>query len=450
MKDQMNLVQEEHAVSGSKYLVTNDGRQRTVRIRCSRPKVTFDDGLPRTVIVFYDTADRILYSPSIFLLNEFRWDSENTLLQATSALKLLLSFSSIIGIRPEDFDLADARAFLQFARGTLGCGFNFSFELVSRRSEATLSAYLATIRKYVAFLGVEDSPFNRKKTTKRMYFDADAATKDYVIAARLTDGGEVPRYVSEDEYRTIVNIISSNWTIEENCIVRLMYEHGLRIGEVLGLTLEDVKMKVSGSIPSYSVVLRNRVTDHPDQHAKSVMRVSQTSEYGTVDYKKRNVGYQEVRISENLYHAIVEYIEISQLVVEKKTKTADECSADSVESLMENRYLFLNSRGRTLTANLWGRRLRLIFIHAGLRVDCKSRKTNLNHKFRHGYAMFLIRNKHLSDFEVKILMRHKSLRSTDIYNRPTEEDVFELQELVTTDMSTLLFGSGWPPNGRIS
>lgn len=439
----MYLIKESRTSSGTKYHISSENRNTTVCVRCIRTELAVEDGGTQTVSVFYDDQWRILYAPSLFLLDEMRWDSENTRLQAASALKLLLSFSSIIGVYPQDYEMSDARAFVRFARGTLGRGFSYSFKLKSTRSEATLAAYLAVIRRYVSFLGVKDSPFTKKKAVGRKAFGGRPEGDDYVISANPNDT-EAPLYISVEEYRRIIAVATSgDGSAVALCIIRLMYEHGLRIGEVLGLTIEDLKMRIVDGAPAYSVILRNRVTDRPDQHAKCTMNVTSAADYGTADYRKRDVGYQEVRISENLYHALVEYAEAGQALADGE-KAPGNCAADSVEGRAGNRYLFLNSRGGRLTAILWGKRLRKIFVESSVHVDSLKRRTNLNHRFRHGYAMFLIDDKNLCDLDVKTLMRHKSLRSTAIYHRPTEKDLFELQELATRDMHAVIFGGRGP------
>lgn len=64
-----------------------------------------------------------------------------------------------------------------------------------------------------------------------------------------------------------------------------MYENGLRIGEVLGLTREDVALEedVNGNqIPV--LYLRNRLTDKAFQNAKSCMKVHSKQTYRSKDY----------------------------------------------------------------------------------------------------------------------------------------------------------------------
>lgn len=61
-----------------------------------------------------------------------------------------------------------------------------------------------------------------------------------------------------------------------------MYRSGLRIGEVLGLTFEDVVEDNS----SFKVIIRNRVTDKTYQKAKFLMTVKDRNRYNSADYKR--------------------------------------------------------------------------------------------------------------------------------------------------------------------
>ena len=110
-------------------------------------------------------------------------------------------------------------------------------------------------------------------------------------------------YISLDEYRRVLDAIGSSPLgsgdpVEARAIVRLMFEHGLRIGEVLGLTLEDLSSSPDrNGLNHYSVVLRNRCSDREWQSAKTLMPVTDRRQYRSVDYRKLNVGKQVVHIS---------------------------------------------------------------------------------------------------------------------------------------------------------
>lgn len=425
---------------GSTYTRTSeDGTTDIIRTTCSRQMVNGID-----TFVFRNYQMDILMEPSCFLTDELRWESRNTAVQAVSALKALTNYCEIINTPFEAFDISQARSFLMFLRGTLGEGIEYAFRLSTQRSEGTISAYLKHIRRYARWRGVGNSPFLQPKRSviggSAVFVKEPNGT--HRLKADIREDKEAPRYISLDEYHRIMGVIEQDWTTTEKSIVRLMFEHGLRIGEVLGLTTEDLEWsETPDGTPRYAVILRNRATDRFDQHAKTLMKISDGKEYQSADYRKRNYGYQRVFISEDLFFLLAEHAETT--LSEDNTENF----ADSVKGDDGNQYLFTNTLGRPLSSNLWNKRLRKIMIDAGVSVDKEARKTNLNHRFRHGYAMFLTRSatkngRHFDEFEVMTLMRHRSLSSTQIYHRPTSEDIRELQEEVIGALADELYGEG--------
>lgn len=416
----------------------DDGNTKTISTSCIMKTLNDLD-----TYVFRDYEMNILVAPSCFVTDELRWESVNTVAQAVSAMKALSNYCAIVRTPFRAFDTAQAKSFLMFLRGTLKDGISYSFRLTTQRSEETIAAYLKHIRRYARWANISNSPFLQPKRSligNTLFATSQDAT--HKIKADVSTQTEAPRYISPEEYRKILSVIDKNWTIEEKCIVRLMYEHGLRIGEVLGLTTEDLEWsETPDGSPRYAVILRNRKSDAMYQHAKTLMKVTDVKQYRSTDYRKRNCGFQRVYISENLFFALSEYAE--QAHVENN----ENCIADAVGKETEsNYYLFVNNWHRPLSANLWNKRLRTIMSDAGVQTDKEARKTNLNHRFRHGYAMFLTRNvtkngRPLDEFEIMTLMRHRSLSSTQVYYRPTEDDVHQMQADIIGELEEKIYGS---------
>lgn len=437
----MRVVKELPDTRGKTYLLVQDGNdKRTVRTTCTRHSVNGID-----TFVFRDSAMRILMKPSCFITEELRYEARNTAHQAVSAMKALESFCEIIDTPFEAFSTSEARAMTQFLRGTLGEGVSFRFELTSQRSEATVGAYLKHYRRYARWRGVSNSPFlqARDAAPSRHAPIERYGIVPHRIKADIRPRDEAPRYISVPEYRRVLDVIDKSWSIEEKCIVRLMFEHGLRIGEVLGLTIEDLEQSSDrDGKPTYAVILRNRTSDEDFQRAKTLMAITDQRQYKSKDYRKRNVGQQRVYLSYNLFFQLAEYAGESH----GDDANLSSCQADSVDGGNGNRYLFLNTKDRPLSSNLWNKRLRRIMRDAGVSVDTDVRKTNLNHRFRHGFAMFLtkqakVNGQPLDAFTVMTLMRHSSLSSTDVYLQPTQEDIRELQRKVIGSWREELYGT---------
>ena len=62
-------------------------------------------------------------------------------------------------------------------------------------------------------------------------------------------------------------------------------------------------------------------------------------------------------------------------------------------------------------------------MNCGIAIDIESKKINLNHRLRHGYAMNLKQNLNMDPLFIKKKMRQRSLSSTEKYFNPTDEDI---------------------------
>lgn len=422
----MRIVEvEDPAGGGSRFLA--DGKP--VDVSC---RIVEAGG--RMVCVFYDADLNLLYDPSAFVTREMPAISENSVRQMATALKLLETFSKSIGVPFRQFSRAEASGFMQFLRGTLSDGTSISFDLRTARSEATVGAYLKHVRSYARSLGCDSSPFLERADSS---WARRAMTSAAPLRLRATPAPEfeAPRYFSIPQYRSIREELHRRGDVAGTLLCRLMFEHGLRIGEALGLTTEDLKSSVGrdGNIRHW-IVLRNRATDRPWMKAKNLLDAKSEATYRSPEYRKRRVGYQSVYVSGSLFGEIADYAEVYH------PSTSPDCRADSVEGGEVNEYLFVNREGRPLSAGAWNKRLRSVLQAIEIPVDKGTRSTNLNHRFRHGYAMLLTNVLGCGEYEVMTLMRHRSIHSTEVYHRPTEEDVWRMQREIVGEIEEELFG----------
>lgn len=430
------VVEHRDSHGGSYYTIADSGGERAV------VDITSGTGSygGEEVDILYDADMNILFRPSAYLYSELRHAPESSRTRAVSALKALLSYSQIVGVDPVAFDKTTAEGFVRFLRGYMGEGAFWSFKLLTHRAETTINNYLGAVRDYMRFLEVLRSPF--LLTTFRRYKRSSARmaiTEGYVLSAKAVESQEVPAYVSFDEYRVLLDVVPEGSA--DRVVERLAFEHGLRIGEILGLTLEDLcQERLRDGSSDYSVKLRDRVSDRKGQRAKSlVFKPRSTEEYGSPSYRTRNVGYQLVFISEDLYFEIIDYVERAHSQAASKPGYA-RSAADSVEGRPDNHYLFLNSRGAALSASLWNKRQRAHFRAAGIPVDEGVKQSNLNHRLRHGYAMFLTRDLGLDEFSVRTLMRHKSFASTEVYLKATADDIHKIYRIAIGGLHRRLLG----------
>jgi len=64
----------------------------------------------------------------------------------------------------------------------------------------------------------------------------------------------------------------------------------------------------------------------------------------------------------------------------------------------------------------------------GIGIDKQVKKHNLNHRFRHGFAMYQIKHMGRNELELMRLMRHSSIKSVEVYFKPTIKDQLEMKQ----------------------
>ncbi len=382
---------------------------------------------------------------SYIFLNSFLIDkSINTRYIYMNALKALYCFEEIMGMKLVDFSPTEIQALKDFLRGICRPSSSLLFRNLSERSAETVNQFLGVYRLYLEFKNTENKYLLAKKNSKtRVRINEDfgyAAFGKYKANVNTKVKDEVPRYISLEEYVSIIRLIRRKYTIREECMVRLMYETGMRIGEVLGLTNEDVVCQKIGQKYCNCVYIRNRMTDKRYQFAKTVMKITSTKDYETQAYKQLDVGYQMVFITDELYEMIGDYIDHAHEAARKRyiNRYKKTTIADSVCGHSDNFYIFTNSYGGNLSNVSWNKLLRNIFEEVNIQVDEKIRDNNLSHRFRHGFAMFQIQYRNVKALELAEMMRHKSVSSVMKYYRPTISDKIKLKEEYTEDLYNLV------------
>lgn len=371
--------------------------------------------------------------------------SINSRLKALQALKFLYCFQTIISKKLEDFKIDDINNLKSFLKGYSLTGNNLSFELSTIRSNETLNSYLSIYRKYLQYLGKENKVLNGKSSITTAInlpgYDIDLQTDHYSFNEKVAKKVvEVPRYISVEEFQKIIKIIREKYTVREEIIVRLMFQCGLRIGEVLGITADDLVVEEIGDLYVPTLYLRNRVSDKKFQFAKGCMKISDKQQYKSKEYKTKNYGYQTVIIPEDLYDLINEYIEKEHLKA-RKTHNANyyqSTIADRVRKAEkyedDNYYVFINSIGTPISDISWNGILRNIFDDCNITIDKALKEHNLNHRFRHGFAMFNVMYLGCKELELKERLRHSSVSSVAYYFRPTTSDMIKIKTKFAEDL----------------
>ncbi|HFK1659758.1 TPA: tyrosine-type recombinase/integrase [Bacillus cereus] len=410
-------------------------------------------------MIIYDCRKKVISNAYEFLNFYLAEKPYNTREQALTAIKLFYSFVELFDINDfHNLSWRDIQLLKIFLLGGCNDGVDISLKLKSKRSNLTINNYFGVYRKYFEFLGIDDSILFKKNTVRKYKGKSGFLSHGYKeIAEKYTvnernnsNNDVVPMYIKVNEFKAIINIVRAEYSAREEMIIRLMFECGLRLGEVLGLTLEDIKtdfLEISKKELDDlgCIFIRNRVSDRSDQMAKSCLKPIRKDDYKSKAYSTRKVGYQEIYPSISLLLKLDEYIATAHEKMSFKNRenylgksVADKVDFNSVLGGNDNFYIFLSKNGTPLTKTGWNKTLRKIFKKAGLHIDIYEREHNLSHRFRHGYAMFLKKYQNADELDLKYALRHKSIASVECYFRPDTEDVLEANQKATESMFSLV------------
>lgn len=351
------------------------------------------------------------------------------------ALKLLYSFLSIFNIKLEEMTSNNASMFLSFLSGSSVLGNDITFIFKNRRTASSINDYLSIIRNYVKYLEIKDHPLcstaGKKRITNALG-EMSTVENNFAIKAKEYHRTQVPKHVKLDEFKTMQKFLHDKNDKKLECIIRLMYESGLRAGEVLGLTFEDLKMENKKGIVLYKVILRNRYGNPVDRSPKYLMKVKSRADYESRDYRQKGYGWNEMMISKSLYEMILEYMdEAHSEAQDKHPECWRKALTDSVDSDFteeNNFFIFLNKFGKPLSKKTLEAEVKQLFIDCGVKVNTDGGKYDgLCHRFRHGFAMYQINYNNTPMALLKELMRHNNINSTAVYYTPEDTDIIKVK-----------------------
>lgn len=366
-------------------------------------------------ILLFDNNHRLLEAPYRYL-NIFKSKvSIGTRLNIAYTIKIFYEFLNIYEVELNEIDYEDVVLLYNFL-----AGINTSNEVLKIQKHLTTHQIIINFNRLIAYIKFAH---HKEVADVLTYSIAQLDTKN----VRNLQNYNCPAFISLNQMRTIHNYILNDTSIDEitrmeyDCIYRIMFFAGLRRGEALGLTLEDfIPYKNTKGQTNYKVLIRNRVSDRRYQYAKRCMNVTDKSIYSTSDYQRENVGYQTAYISKSLYDGIEDYYVAKAMQFQKTGKTMP--IADSIMGDKPNYYIFSNiTKPTPLNRYSLEQYTRKMFVDLGIAVDTKVRTTNLLHRFRHGYAMYLLYVKRIPKSEAKHYMRQRSDDSLNVYDNPTQE-----------------------------
>ncbi|MED3927968.1 site-specific integrase [Priestia megaterium] len=433
----MRVIKEGENYFGTVYhIYKNQVKIRTISV--TRVHQTYE-GVE--YIFLLDSRGKVIKEVFNFINDYCKGEVKNSREQATSALKLFYSFLEIRDITVQDLDRNEVNNLSRFILGDAIEGNLFQLLLTTKRSIPTHNQYLDTIRKFMKFIEAKsDYLFGQTiASISKGGFGFLSHTKTITVNKYKTNitrhnsfDSYVPKYISLQEFSKVKKFIvsrNSRHNLRDLLIINLMFTRGMRLGEVLGLTLEDIK--VHPKDPNAGIlILRNRLSDKKNQQAKTCFKVFKKEDYNSNLYTEEGVGYQTITVPATLMEDLKKYIETSRDLLSLSDSVLDNIFQNSIADSLDNEneknyYLFLNKNGTPLTAAGFNKMLKLVFVNIGISIDHKNKRNNLSHRFRHGYAMYLIENMNKDISYVKRELRHKSIQSTLQYYNPKQETILE-------------------------
>jgi len=244
----------------------------------------------KTWFMLYDDDMNVLSLPSSYLNFDME-GSFNTRRGSANALRILYVFLSLFNYDVNHLEQEQLNELIRFLQG-LNSNPDI-FKTDTTRSNDTVNGYLSVYRAFFRKKHIRSNAlFDAKITREEFAFENDAAGVTerikYVNNLRTSDPNAhtVPKYISPDEFEKLNRLAIANNDKLIMCIIRLMYCHGLRLGEVLGLTTEDLKETHRDSILVPTVILRNRISDKNFQYAKNLGHVDKPESYLSKEYTK--------------------------------------------------------------------------------------------------------------------------------------------------------------------
>lgn len=387
----------------------------------------------QTRYLLYDENMKVIPGTWGYLNDHIALKAPNTRKQRAYSLRQLYSFIGIIRTSLDQFTASEIMQYRQFLKGL-----NTKSSIDSRtilRDNSTINMHLETMRDYVSYLHLENSCFRESVSSRILLpseYSAEPFEKEVSKSAfsmpEYKGDGIAPRYISEDEYVRLRQLATAKGDAAGELLFDLMYLDGLRPGEALSLTLEDIKEDIMNGEYIFYIILRNRISDKDFQSSKNLPHPETPFEYRRKDYDR---SAPRIVLDEHTYEQILRYIDDVHGSLKNKpdiyaASLADKVGDEDFES-EENHYLLLNKWGRPLSGQAWSKRLREYFKECGLSVDTGVRKNNLSHRFRHGFAMHQLKNG-IDPIDVQKMMRHRSISSILIYHNPTVEEEMEMKK----------------------
>ena len=409
-------------------VIENEFGEETSKSRtyCPSKKILHNG---RVYYLQYDDNMNLLYNVCNYLNFYIQGSSEKTKAFKARIIRQFICFMTLAGFDyNEPIDKYVAEKICVFFTGD-----DFRTNDRTIRSSQSINNYIAVIRDYATYIYIAKYGLKDKtnRDIKKIINGIITFSKKLSTSKRNNPhaNDNIRPFISPKEFLVLRELAINKKDTQSLILFHLMYFYGLRIGECLGMTEEDLEIRQKNFNPSPTLILCNRLSDKDYQYVKGVSHPTSQADYNKKDYPS-----DETRLSIAFYTELTKYIEAVRKDCEEKGRY-DAAKADSIfrsRDKQGNHYIFRNVHGRPLTQQAWNLRLKEYFIMAGIPLDTGTRRDSLNHRFRHGCALYYLRfageGYTMNLEQVSALLRHKHLSTTEIYLKMTLDDEFELKQ----------------------
>lgn len=188
-----------------------------------------------TYFLLYDNDmninERVFKYINFYSKNTYK--SVNTKLQYLQSIELLYSFCELFDKKTNELKEEDFTMFEYFMLGKSEVNsLDTKIYLSNQRTQTTVAKHISNCRTFV----------KAQRWKNAELFTASHVKKRATIHYKK----QLPKFITDAEFESMIDflddteIFSDERKLELECIMRLMFECGLRVGEVLGLTVEDI------------------------------------------------------------------------------------------------------------------------------------------------------------------------------------------------------------------
>ena len=196
--------------------------------------------------VLYNDQMKVIHEVYEYLNFEMRERPLTSRSKAAFALRLLYCFTSLMGITIRQLNEKTFKELLYFLRGISSNPKQYSMQ--TQRSASTVNGYLSVYRSFFASQHIKcESLFKSHSVPTESILEGEYVSRverkryDNNLRTNRINQDTVPKYIGPEEFKKLYKLALDAKDKQAIILMHLMYGYGLRLGECLGLTIEDIQ-----------------------------------------------------------------------------------------------------------------------------------------------------------------------------------------------------------------